>query len=114
MGLLYRFLLAIPSKGQIRGVFGHHCNPDSILLHLYIKNIVLAQKLTKLQHFKENSSHFQKESSQNLTCTMKEYVCNLLEIELCVFVLKEGVIDIFPSGHTAKVYVHNVHCIVYY
>ena len=45
MGLLYRSLLAIPSKGQISGVFGHHCNPDSILLHLYMKNIVLAQKL---------------------------------------------------------------------
>ena len=100
--MLYQFLLAIPNKGQIRGVFGHHCNPDSILLHLYIKNIVLAQKLTKLQHFKENSSHFQKESSQNLTCTMKEYVCNLLVIELCVFVMERacirGYLFIFKSG----------------
>ena len=63
----------------------NHRNPFSILLHLYIKNIVLAQKLAKLHHFKENSSHFQKESSQNLTSTMKEYICNLLVNELVCF-----------------------------
>ena len=99
MGLLYRGLLAIPSEGQIRGAFGHHCNPDSILLHLYIKNIVSSDEVTA---FKENSSHFQKESSQNLTSTMKEYVCNLLVIELCVFVLERacirGYLFIFERG----------------
>ena len=100
MGLLYRFLLAIPSKGQIRGGFGHHCNPDSILLHLYIKNIVSSDEVTA---FKENSSHFQKESSQNLTSTMKEYIfVILLVIELCVFPMERacirGYFFIFERG----------------
>ena len=31
------------------GAFGHHCNPGPILPHLYVENIVLAQKLAKLE-----------------------------------------------------------------
>ena len=92
------FYLQYRVKAKLGGVF----TPDSIILHLYIKNIVLAQKLTKLQHFKENSSHFQKESSKIFTFTMKEYVCNLLVIELCVFVMDRacimGYLFIFERG----------------
>ena len=36
-----------------------HIDPGSILPHLYIKNICLAQKLTKLKHVKEKSLTFQ-------------------------------------------------------
>ena len=43
--------VGIPTASQIRGVFGHQCNPCPILPHLYVKNIVLAQKLAKLQNF---------------------------------------------------------------
>ena len=43
--------VGIPTTSQIRGVFGHQCNPGPILPHLYVKNIVLAQKLAKLQNF---------------------------------------------------------------
>ena len=76
MGLLYRSLLAIPSKGQIRGVF------DSILLHLYMKNIVLAQKLTKLQHFKEHfwmenqflDSTIYKSITKNLQACLEQFL----------------------------------------
>ena len=58
-------------------VFGHQCNPGPILPHSYVKNIVPAQKLPKLQHFKENSPQLYKESFQNLTFNMKEHFCNL-------------------------------------
>ena len=51
LGLVCIILLGIPSTGQIRGVFCCNCNPGTILPHLYVKNIVLNQKLTKLQHF---------------------------------------------------------------
>ena len=45
---VYRLLVVIPNTSQIRGVFGHQCNPVPILPHLYVRNIVLAQKLAKL------------------------------------------------------------------
>ena len=34
-------LVVIPTKSQIRGVFGHQCNPGPILHHFYVKNIFL-------------------------------------------------------------------------
>ena len=39
--------VGIPTTSQIRGVFGHQCNPGAILPHLYVKNIVLAKKPTE-------------------------------------------------------------------
>ena len=67
-----------------RGVFGHQCNLGPILPHLYAKNIVPAQKLPKLQYFKENSSQPCKESFQNFTFNMKEHFFNLSVVELCI------------------------------
>ena len=36
-----------------------HIHPGSILPHLYVKKICLAQELTKLKHVKEKSLTFQ-------------------------------------------------------
>ena len=58
------FLVRIPTTSKPRGLFDHHWNPCQMLPPLYVQNIILAQKLTKLQHFKE---HFWKEN-QNQTC----------------------------------------------
>ena len=55
------------------GIFGHQRNTGPMLAHLYVKNIDLAQKMPKLQHFKENSSKTRKERFQNLTFNMKEF-----------------------------------------
>ena len=44
-----------------------------------------------LQHFKVNSSNFQKECFQNLTLTMKQYLCNLSVIVLCFFLIERPV-----------------------
>ena len=37
-----------------------------ILPHFYVRNIFLAQKLTKLEQFRENLSKFQKEIAQTV------------------------------------------------
>ena len=42
----------------------YHSISGEILPHIYVKNIFLDQKLTKLEQFKENLSNFQKEIAQ--------------------------------------------------
>ena len=39
----------------------YHSLSSVILPHFYVNNVFLAQKLTKLEQFKENLSNFQKE-----------------------------------------------------
>ena len=43
----------------------YQCFSGEILPHFYVKNIFLPQKLTKLQHFKENPSKYHYKISQN-------------------------------------------------
>ena len=70
------------------------------------------------------------ESFPNLTFTMIEHFCNLSVIELCFFLKewactcqkqggiegaicifsKEGVIDIFSSGHTVQLICYIIYC----
>ena len=78
----------VQAKLEGGGVYGYHCNPGPILPHLCVKIIVLDQKLTKLQHFKVNSSKFHKKSFRNSTFTTIEHFSNLSVIKLCLF-LKE-------------------------
>ena len=61
----------IPSRGHILGIFGHHCNPSSILPRLYARNIVLTQKMT-------TSSNFQKEKLPDLNLSLDIFNCQKL------------------------------------
>ena len=51
----------------------YHSFSDEILPHLYVKNVFLAQKLTKLEQFKENLSKFDKEIAQHLNRKFRKY-----------------------------------------
>ena len=50
-----------------------------ILPHFYVKNIFLAQKLTKLEQFIENLSTFQKEIAKNLKNKFLNIIWSILD-----------------------------------
>ena len=57
----------------------YHSLSGEILPHFYVKNIFLAQKLTKLEQFKENLSKFQEEITQTLNNKFLNILWSILD-----------------------------------
>ena len=57
----------------------YHSLSSKILPHFYVNNILLPQKLTKLEQFIENHSKFQKEINQNLNKTFLIILWSILD-----------------------------------
>ena len=55
----------MPGSAGLAYYTWYQCFCGEILPHFHVKNIFLAQKLTKLQHFKENPSKEHNEISEN-------------------------------------------------
>ena len=57
----------------------YHSLSGEVLHNFYVMNIFLAQKLTKLEQFKENLSKFQKEIAQTLNNKFLNILWSILD-----------------------------------